>query len=319
MSEKKDATERLRRFAARALDAQTYERVVLPAIADVRHECDGRESLLVCLRAHWGLWKTLAVCLLIESGRVARPTVRGVGARMSVIFPIVGGIVLIPPLVNGSTIPLGWAQHLLLSMPQAAGFALLVAYYFALVLEPESVPPRRLLPAVFAMSLACTLGMTVLTMSVVPRATTAYCDSIAAQLRAARPGEPAARPTFGREQEWTLTDLVRKSIDGGSPPETALARRTLSNRLVIATMPIMIGFVGLAISGYSMRVGLFNGVWVLILYIAVGRAFARSSLAEPPVETVWLINALFTLGGFCLVFRRPGALDGDRTRVPSPW
>ena len=319
MSDRVDSVERLRRFAERTLDATAYERIVLPAIADFRHECDGQEPRLVRLRAHWGLWKTLAVCLLVESGHVARPTVRGVGARMSIIFPIVGGIVLIPPLADGSTIPLGWAQHVLLSWPQAAGFALLVAYYFALVLEPETVPPRRLLPAVFAMSLACTLAMTVLMLSVVPRATTAYCDSLAAQLRAARPGEPVTRPTFGREQEWTLTDLVRKSIDGGSPAETALARRTLSSRLVTATMPIMVGFVGLAISGYPMRIALFNGVWVLILYAAVGRAFAQSPTAGPTDARVWLINGLFTLAGFCLVFRRPGAIDADRHRLPSPW
>ena len=169
------------------------------------------------------------------------------------------------------------------------------------------------------MSLACTLGMTALTMSVVPRATTAFLDSAAVRLRALHPGEPVTRPSFGREQEWTFTEIVRKSLDGGSPAETALARHTLSKRLALSTMPIMVGFVGLAISGYSVKIALFNGVWVLILYVAVGRAFAQSSMAGPSVESVWLINGLFTLAGFCLVFRRPGALSGDGTRLPSPW
>jgi hypothetical protein len=318
MSERMDSVERLRRFAERTLDESTYERVVLPAIADVRHECDGQESRVVCIRAHWGLWKTLAVCLLLESGRVARPTVRGVVVRMSILFPIVGALVMIPPLGDGAREWLGTPQFLLLSLPQAAGFALLVAYFFALVMEPESVPPRRLLPAVFGLSLACTLGMTALTMSVVPRATAAFCDSAAARLRALNPGEPVARPSFGREQEWTFTDLVRKSIDGGSPAENALARHTLSKRLALSTMPIMVGFVGLAISGYSMKIALFNGVWVVILYIAVGRACAQSSMAGPSIESVWLINGLFTLAGFCLVFRRPGAIGAAGTRLPSP-
>ena len=81
----------------------------------------------------------------------------------------------------------------------------------------------------------------------------------------------------------------------------------------------MLGFIGLAISGYPMRIALFNGVWVLILYVAVGRAFAQSSTAGPTTESAWLINGLFTLAGFCLVFRRPGAIGSDRTRLPSPW
>lgn len=319
MSERHDAVERLRLFAERMLDATTYARVVAPAVADFRHECDGRESFLVRSRACWGLWKALAVCLLVEFARTGRPTVRGVAARMAIIFPIVAGVVVVPPLADGSPIPLGWAGHLLLSLPQAGAFAMIVAYYFALVLEPESVPPRRLLPAVFAMSLACTLGMTVLTMSVVPRATTAYADSLAAEWRAAHPGQAVMRPAFGREQEWTFTDLARKSLAGGSPAETTLARRTMSKRLVVSTMPIMAGFVGLALSGYSLRVAVFNGVWVAILYLAVGRAFAQSRVTGPSIETVWLINGLFTLAGFCLVFRRPGAIDGDRQRLPSPW
>ena len=313
MSERLDSVERLRRLAAHALDQVTYERVVLPAIADVRHECDGSESRFVRTRAHWGLWKTLAVCLILESGRVARPTVRRIAARMSLLFAIVCGLVLIAPLSDGAVVHIGTARFLLLSLPQAAAFALPVAYYFALAFEPETVAPRRLLPAVLAMSLACSLVMAALMLSVVPRANTAYADAIAAL------NPRVERPTFGREQEWTFTDVVGKALGGSSPADAALARRTLSNRLAVATMPIVAGLVGLAISGYSMRVAIFNGVWVLILYIAVGRAFAQSRMSGPSTGTVWLINGFFALAGFCLVFRRPGAIDSDRTRVPSPW
>ena len=319
MSERADSIERLRRLAERTLDAVAYERIVLPAIADVRHECDGRASPFVTMRAHWGLWKTLAVCLLIESGRVAGPTVRGVAARTAIIFAIVCSLLMIIALDDGDRAGIGKAAFLQFALPQAAGAALLVAYYFAVVFEPETIAPRRLLPAVFAMSLVCSLVMAAITTSIVPRTTTSFLDASEAALRATLPpGELAARPTVGRQQEWTFTTLVRKSVGRGSPEDTALARRTLSNRLAVSTMPIMAGFVGLAVSGYRTGAAFFNGAWVLILYVAAGRAFAQSSTMGPTTEHLWLINGVFTLAGVCLVVRRTGGTGGDTTLLYSP-
>ena len=61
---------RLRRFAERTFERPTLERVVFPALADLQHECreDAGVSRWVRLRAYWGLLKTVALCLLIESG-----------------------------------------------------------------------------------------------------------------------------------------------------------------------------------------------------------------------------------------------------------
>jgi hypothetical protein len=66
---------RLRRFAERTFDRATLDRVILPAIADLQHECADEASAtrLVRLRAYWGLWKTLAVCLLTVWSRDGRP------------------------------------------------------------------------------------------------------------------------------------------------------------------------------------------------------------------------------------------------------
>jgi hypothetical protein len=59
---------RLRRFAERVFDPETVERVLLPAFADLQHECESGTTNkgsrpFVRVRAYWGIWKTLAVCL----------------------------------------------------------------------------------------------------------------------------------------------------------------------------------------------------------------------------------------------------------------
>jgi hypothetical protein len=303
---------RLRRFAERTFDRETVERVLLPAIADLQHECDrGAASWFLRLRAYWGLWKTIALCVARDAGRDARPTVASVAKRMAIIAPIVMGAAMIP-VVN---LALGDAPApgplLIMSLPQSFALALPVAYFFAVLMEPAP-HPRRLLPAVMAMSITCSALMLPMMMSIMPRANQAYREAVFTKLRAERsPNEAPAHLSPG-PAEWTFTDLVRKSLGPSSDRESRSARRMLSTRFATSTAPIMLGFVGLAISGYSWPIALMNGIWVLMFYVVALRAAGPSSTQAPPsVARFWLVNGIFALVGLVIVLVRRRANDGD--------
>ena len=305
----------LRRLAERVYERDRLERVVLPGLADLQHECGDGSSFVVRLRAYWGVWKAMAICTLADAYHRARPTCGNVAKRMAVIIPLVMCAVMLPALnlaFDGRNSP---AVVLLTSVPQAFAAALLVAYFFAVTLEQWPTSPRRLLPAICAMSAACTLVMLIMTMMVVPRANQEFRSSIAGRLTTR--GRASALPPPG-PAEWTFTDLLERAA-GTSPTDQARARNELRSRLTSATLPIMLGFLGLGVSGYPRRIALFSGVWVLILYFAALRAAAPSSYRAPSIESVWLVNAVFTLAGLWLVWIRPRPDDsGPESRLPMP-
>lgn len=303
---------RLRRFAERTFDRQTLERVVLPALADLLHECseDAEVSRLGRLRAYWGVWKTLAFCLLIESGTYGRPMVGGVVTRMTIIVPVVMGIVLVPPALNVTGGPVLLTQFLLTSLPQAFTFALPIAFFFAVALDRHARSLRRLVPIVFVMSLVCTLVMLAGTFVVMPLANQAYSRSVEEHLKAAgRPSVVSVGPS-----EWTFTELARQARGGTSERDRAAARQALGMRLATSMLPIVLGFLGLGIAGYERMHSLFNGVWVLMFYVAAMRSAAPSSLQGPSVRGVWLVNAAFVLAGLCLIWLRPNPLRSDEPK-----
>jgi hypothetical protein len=54
------------------LDRSTFEGVIVPALADLEHECDAADGdrwkrRLVYWRAYWGLVKAVALCWLVLS------------------------------------------------------------------------------------------------------------------------------------------------------------------------------------------------------------------------------------------------------------
>ena len=154
------------------------------------------------------MWKALVACLAIDAVFVGQPTMHGVAKRMIIIFPIVSCLLVLPSLDAMLRSPLPLAQELLLLSPQVSSLALALAYFVALLLEPETVPPRRLIPTVFAMSLVCGLVLAVVTMSVIPRTNVAYRNAVFERL-----ADPSSadqrRPSVG-PAEWTFTELVRK-------------------------------------------------------------------------------------------------------------
>ncbi len=301
---------RLRRFAERTFDRQTLERVIFPALADVEFECadDAGTSRLVRWRAYWGLWKAIALCLLTDWGRNARPLAEGVVTRMTVIFPIVIGVVMVPALNAAWARPLVPGRpFLLMSLAQAFLFALPIAFFFAVALERHARSLRQLLPAVFAMSLTCTLVTMTVTLSVVPRANQVYRKAVHEQLKA--PADPAL-DSLG-SGEWTFTELVRKARSETPERERSAARHALGMRLATSTLPIVLGFLALGIAGYPWMHSLFLGMWVLMFYVAGLRAAAVSPFQGPSVRGIWVVNAVFVLVGLSMVWFRPSPADAE--------
>lgn len=303
---------RLRRFAERTLERDTLERVMFPALADLEYECrgDAGASRMVRLRAYWGLWKALAVCLLTDWVSYGRPVVQGVARRMLTIFPIVVGLVMVPALNAELGRPLVSTQLMLLSVPQAFPLAIPVAFFFAVAFEQRAKSLRRLVPVVFVMSSVCSLAMMATMLSVVPRANHAYAVSVHEHLKAA--GKPAM-VSFG-PGEWTFTELVQKARSETSERDRAIARQLLGMRLATSTLPIALGFMALGIAGYERQHSLFMGVWLLIIYVAALRGAASSSYIGPSVAGVWLVNAVFCLAGLWLVWLRPSPLEDGGPR-----
>jgi hypothetical protein len=299
----------LRRFAERTLDRETLDRVILPALADLQYECggDAAASGPVRLRAYWGLWKALALCLVAQWARWGRPAAQGVAWRMLIILPIVAGVLMVPAIDAELRRPLVSTQLILLSLPQAVALALPIAFFFSVALERRPVSLRRLVPAIFLMSLVCSLLMAAALLSVVPRANHAYAVSVYEQLKAA--GRPTA-VSFGAG-EWTFTELVAMAQSESSERDRARARHMLGMRLATAGAPIMLGFLALGIAGYERQHSLFNGLWLLMFYAAALRAVAGSSHTGPSIAGVWLVNAVFCLAGLWLVWLRPTPLKDE--------
>jgi hypothetical protein len=308
-STERGAGSRLRRFAERTFEPQTLERVILPALADLEFECagDADASRLVRWRAYWGLWKAIALCLLTDWSRNGRPLAEGVATRMTVIFPIVIGVVMVPALNAAYARPLVPGPFLLMSLAQAFVFALPIAFFFAVALERHLRSPRQLLPAVFAMALACTLLTMTVTLSVVPRANQAYRQAAYERLKA--PADPALDSSGSGE--LTFTELVRRARSGTPERERSAARHALGMRLATSTLPIVLGFLALGIAGYPWTHSLFLGMWVLMFYVAGLRAAAVSPFQGPSVRGIWVVNAAFVLVGLSMVWSRPSPTDAE--------
>ena len=110
-------------------------------------------------RAYWGLWKAILFCAAVEAVSVARPTLDGILFRVMVGLPIITSLLM--ALVVSGTFDRPPREGLLLlllaTMPQACVVALPLAYFFAVVLDRQSSPPLRVLPAIVGASTACAI------------------------------------------------------------------------------------------------------------------------------------------------------------------
>ena len=311
------------RIARRLLDANAITRVIEPAIEDLRHEAEAARgamrSLVVLMRAYWGLWKAIVVCAAVESVSIARPTLDGIVFRVMVGLPIIMALLMAPVVSGAFSRPPheGLLLLLLATMPQAFVVALPLAYFFAVVLDRQSSPPLRVLPAVVGASTACAVIALIATFLVVPAANQAYRQTVLEQLRASNT-ETSLEPGPG---ELMFIDLVRQARSEGSNGEAA--RRRLYSGLAVSALPLVLGIVAFGVADPRMKGGiaLFSGFWILMFYAAALRSVAGSVSTPPSAGGLALVDAVFVVGGLWMTWVRSrtfdGAPSGPRFGVPN--
>jgi len=298
------------RIARRLLDANAITRVIEPAIEDLRHEtATAPRSLLVVARAYWGLWKAIVVCAAVESVTVARPTLDGILFRVLVGLPIITSLLMAPVVSGALSRPPreGLLLLLLTTTPQALVVALPLAYFFAVVLDRQSSPPLRVLPAVVGASAACTVIALIATFLVVPAANQAYRQTVLEQLRTSNTGTSLA-PGPG---ELMLIDLVQQARSEGSNGEAA--RRRLYSGLAVSALPLVLGIVAFGVADPRLKGGiaLFSGFWILMFYAAALRSVAGSVSTPPSVSGLVLVDTVFVVGGLWMTWVRAKTFDGS--------
>ena len=298
----------LQRFAERAFDRETLDRVILPALADLQHECATATGptlvqRFVRVRAYWALWKAMGLCLLTDAGRQARPTVEGVLGRMAIMLPLVMCAIMAPTLnsaLGGSRAGLGLQIELLGLVPQALALGLPIAYFFAVAMDREPASPLRLVPGILGLSFLCSVAMLIVAFAIVPRANQAYRTAVYDHLKATR-GADAEPPSLGPDGP-TFTDLV-STVGGRSDSLSAAARARLEMRLGLCTLPLAFGPLALGIANRRSRMATFGlGFWALALYVVVLRA--ASPTRGPSVEALYVVNAAFAMAGLVMTWSR---------------
>ena len=311
------------RIARRLLDANAITRVIEPAIEDLRHEAvaarGAMRSPVVLMRAYWGLWNAIVVCAAVESVSIARPTLDGIVFRVMVGLPIIMALLIAPVVsVSFSRPPHeSWPLLLLSTTPQVFVIALPLAYFFAVVLDHQSSPPLRVLPAIVGASTACAVIALVATFLLVPVANQAYRQTVFEQQRASDT-PTSLEPGPG---ELMFIDLVRQARTEGSNGEAA--RRRLYSGLAVSALPLVLGIVAFGVADPRLKGGiaLFSGFWILMFYAAALRSVAGSISTPPSAEGLVLVDTVFVVGGLWMTWVRSKTFDdspsGPRFGVPN--
>jgi hypothetical protein len=307
----------LRTLAERVLDRSTVERVILPALADLQHECaatSGRalRQLLICLRAYWSVWKTIGVCLVADIVRdqhgvgrtIGRRTLQCLAALILVpILPVLATVFFSPQ--SRFTVGEAFATAVLL-LPQAVLGCLPAAFFFALALYLDEDRPRGapVIPSLVAGTLTCMLVVGLLAGIVVPQANQAYrtLEFETLQRRAIDSAlAPPSRPAKG-VSEMTWGELNAQIANPPSDRAESLARARRREHLAFVGLVPVLALLGYALSNRGRsRAATFGIALTLQTACYVCFSLGASSLAKPYLYGPWTVNALFLVIGLWLL------------------
>ena len=310
---------RLQAMAERLFDRGTLDRVILPAIADLQHECSsasGRSLYrrLICWRAYWSVWKTFGICLVLDgvrdphgvSGTIARRTVACLAGLVPVLV-VPGLITLIVSSGTRFTFPEALKATALL-LPQALLACLPAAFFFSLVLYRKDERPSGapVVPSLIAGTLTCAILVSLLSAVAVPRANEAYRSLVfetlarrAAVHGLASPVEPARG--VSEMTWWELREQVAHATDSAG---RSRARARLQEHLAfVALVPVLalLGY-GLSNRGSSRRAMFAVALAVQTLYY-VCFSLGLTSFAKDYLQGPWIVNLAFLI--LALLVLRP--------------
>jgi lipopolysaccharide export LptBFGC system permease protein LptF len=308
----------LKQGAEQVFDHVTLETVVLPALADLGHECtlpsNSRLSkALVTLRAYSAIWKVLGFCgtrmLLRDSAYAFSIVSRRIAITWAVITlaltlpPLIHEVPRVAPRVNLATL----VEIVLLLVPQALAISLPVAYFLGLVVSVRaaSLPDRRrLCSGVILGSVVCGMLMFALTMFVMPWANQAYRTVLSNALNVTVRFTPPGGPPKGlSEMNWTeLNDAI---ANPASAHHFVVTRAHLHVRLALCAAPLVFGLLALGIAGrWRSRLATVGAaISILLLY---GVLFGLGAKAARDVDPVflgpWVANLIVGILAVALLY-----------------
>jgi len=312
---------RLRRLTERTFDRTTLDTVILPALADLQHECVNVEAGQVqrrftTLRAYWGFWKTIGICAIGDVALNRDGISSSLGGRTFIFLLIVVAVLMIPSatwmLSFGSTYgALTALEAGALLVPSNVLVALPAAFFFALAMFPTraDVPSSRLLPSAMAGSLACAAVVFALLMVVAPATNQAYRTKVFQAFQ--RDVSDAPRiPIRKGLAEMTLLELNDHIRHAPSSRQAELARAHRQERFAFVGAVFVLGLLGLALAGrWRSNLATFGvALVVLVLYgVCFGFGAGLNKYGYPAAYGTWTANGGFMILGLRLLRSRQRA------------
>ena len=288
---------RLAAWAERTLDHPTFETVIVPALADLEHECaaadgSGWRRRVVYWRAYWGLMKAVALCCLVGGLKDVRRTAPAVTTRMLCVMPMVVAILIAPVAswIFGFGMEYGLASGLtllLLQLPVPVLLAIPVSFFVSVALHRELT--NRLASTAIAGSIVCSALVFVLVMEVVPALNTISRVYFVETVRSTHPSVNLRRGL----SEMSVRDLNEQIANPPSVRQGRAARTNRQERFAFVALVPILGFLGLTLAGrwQSRALTVLAAVGVFTLYGASLGA-PRELVARGSPAPVWTANAV---------------------------
>ena len=296
------------RVAQGMLHESTYERVVLPALADLQHECTDSAGSLVRARAYWGVLKTIVVCIAGDAvrdrdGHTASLLVRLlVGLTILVTLLMMPNAGLIARFVRTFGIGSAIAASLLLTLSSIA-LAIPCALFFALALHRVAAaqPFSRLWPAAFVSVLECAAVMIAMVAVIVPVGNEAFRDVVRSELQSQ--GHTVTMNPGLSEMTWlALDDRIRNAPSRRAEEQ---AREHRQGRIAMVVSVFALAALGLGLAG-RWRSRAATGVAAVALLVLYVFCFTHgwNNGGRPLALWAWSANAAFFVLGVGLIVSR---------------
>lgn len=309
MSRGRVAGARLLMLAELTLHPTTVERVIVPAVADLQHECVESCGAFTRLRAYAGVLRALAVCVAGDAVRDRDHHLAPLAARLLGFLAMLVLLLTLPTagqiLRFGESFGLrvAFAAYLMLT-PSSIALAIPCALFLALALHrlTGSQPSGRLVPAAVSAVLVSTVVMVAMVTVLVPRGNQAWREYVARQLRSQ--GHTMTLPPGLPEMTWTeLNDRIRH------PPSVraeAQARDHRQGRIAIVLSVFVLAPLGLGLAGrWRSRLGTLAVAVALLALYDFCFTHGWNGAGRPLAVWAWSTNAaFFTLGVGLIVSRR---------------
>jgi hypothetical protein len=303
----------LLRFAETTLHPVTVDRVVLPALADLQHECSAEgASVYTRVRAYGGVLKALAICIAGDAARDRDRHLAPLAVRLLAALAI---LVLLLTLPNasyivrfGGSVGIGAAiTTYLLAATASIVLALPCALFFALALHrfSDRQPGGRLLPAALPAVLVAAAVMVAMVTVLVPRGNEAWREYVVTQLRSQ--GHTVTMPPGLPEMTWTeLNDRIRH------PPSVRAegqARDHRQFRIALVVSVVVLAVLGGSLAGrWRSRLGTLAAAVALLALYVFCFTHGWNNGGRPLAFWTWTTNgAFFVLGVGLIVSRVPRA------------